>query len=130
MTWKKGKPVDHMYKKMKHFRTFILSMKSNLPNHHTRYLICILLFYQWLIWYFLENFFLTKLNTETLKLYSTSMNSLWVQVSFFSDKTNRGTATDFQRLAIQLQKLYIIVFKTVYNSYTIEFFSRNWISRG
>lgn len=49
------------------------------------------------------------------------MNSLWVQASFFSDKTNRGTATDFQRLAIQLQKLYIIVFKTVYNSYTIEF---------
>lgn len=74
--------------------------------------------------------FLTKLNTETLKLFSTSMNSLWVQASFFSDKTNRGTATDFQRLAIQLQKLYIIVFKTVYNSYTIEFFSRNWISRG
>lgn len=122
---KKGKPVDHMYKKMKYFRTFIY-----LPNHHTRYLICILLFYQWLIWYFLENFFLTKLNTETLKLYSTSMNSLWVQASLFSDKTNRGTATDFQRLAIQLQKLYIIVFKTVYNSYTIEFFSRNWISRG
>lgn len=76
------------------------------------------------------NFLLTKLNTETLKLYSTSMNSLWVQASFFSNKTNRGTATDFQRLAIKFQKLYIIVFKTVYNSYTIEFFSRNWISRG
>lgn len=130
MTWKKGKTRWSHAQKNEIFQDFYLTLKSNLPNHHTRYLICILLFYQWLIWYFLENFFLTKLNTETLKLYSTSMNSLWVQASFFSDKTNRGTATDFQRLAIQLQKLYIIVFKTVYNSYTIEFFSRNWISRG